>query len=97
MLNADYWGKGYATEALEAFMPLFFAHYSGGEQERFEYAEAHIDTDAVASQKVLLKSGFEFHEKRVKDFESLTLGWRDTLVHRIYRPKATTSQSPKMP
>ncbi|EMD85797.1 hypothetical protein COCC4DRAFT_34679 [Bipolaris maydis ATCC 48331] len=29
MFNASYWGKGYATEALRAFMPMFFEHYSG--------------------------------------------------------------------
>ena len=29
MFNASYWGYGYATEALRAFMPLFFGHYSG--------------------------------------------------------------------
>lgn len=29
MFNASYWGRGYATEALRAFMPLFFEHYSG--------------------------------------------------------------------
>lgn len=88
MFNASYWGRGYATEALRAFMPLFFEHFSGGEETRFEYAEAHTDTELVASQNVLTKTGFTLHEKREKDFENPLLGWRDTLVYRMYRPDA---------
>jgi RimJ/RimL family protein N-acetyltransferase len=86
MLNASYWGKGYATEALRAFMPLFFDHFSGGENERYEYAEAHTDPELSSSQHVLLKVGFQLYEKREKDFENPILGWRDTLVYRMTRP-----------
>ncbi|KAF1838406.1 acyl-CoA N-acyltransferase [Decorospora gaudefroyi] len=114
MFNAAYWGNGYATEALRAFMPLFFKHYSGreiasyecadvgdekdeaghgdkhanGMAPRFEYAEALTDTELVPSQNVLIKVGFRLHEKREKDFENPVLGWRDTLVYRMYRPDA---------
>ncbi|KAF2640215.1 acyl-CoA N-acyltransferase [Massarina eburnea CBS 473.64] len=88
MFNQNYWGKGYATEALKAFMPLFFDHFSGGEQGRFEYAEAHTDPELVASHNVLDKAGFKLHEKREKDFENPILGWRDTLIYRMYRPDA---------
>jgi RimJ/RimL family protein N-acetyltransferase len=86
MLNTEYWGKGYATEGLKAFLPLFFEHFSGGEQGRFEYAEAHTDPELVSSQNVLLKAGCEFFELREKDFENPILGWRDTLVYRVKRP-----------
>ncbi|KAF2625699.1 acyl-CoA N-acyltransferase [Macroventuria anomochaeta] len=86
MLNADYWGKGYATEAMRAFMPLFFDHFSGGEYERYEYAEAHTDPELESSQRVLRKVQFVLHEKREKDFENPILGWRDTLVFRMARP-----------
>jgi RimJ/RimL family protein N-acetyltransferase len=86
MLNADYWGKGYATEAFRAFLPLFFEHFSGGEQGRFEYAEAFVDPALVSSQSVLKKAGFELVEVRKNDFENPTLGWRDTNVYRLYRP-----------
>ena len=85
MLNADYWGKGYATEALRGFLPLFFDHFSGGEQPYYEYAEAHTDPELVSSQRVLRKAGFGFLEKRDKDFENPVLGMRDTLVYRLYR------------
>lgn len=88
MFNADYWGKGYATEALRAFMPLFFEHFSGDGYERFEYAEAHTDTELIVSQNVLKKTGFELFEKRERDFENPLLGWRDTLIYRMYRADA---------
>lgn len=85
MFNSEHWGKGYATEALRAFMPLFFAHYNGEEAEKFEYAVALTDTELVSSQHVLLKAGFRLHERRDKDFENPVLGTRDTLVFRMYR------------
>jgi RimJ/RimL family protein N-acetyltransferase len=88
MFNADYWGHGYATEALRAFIPLFFAHYSGGAHMDYEYAEALTDTENVNSHNVLLKAGFVLHEKREQDFENPVLGIRDTLVYRIGRVTA---------
>ncbi|KAH7118984.1 GNAT domain-containing protein [Dendryphion nanum] len=89
MLNHNYWGKGFATEALRAFLGLFFDHFSGGEQGRFEYAEAITDPELVASQNVLKKVGFELHEIREKDFENPVLGWRDSMFFRYQRPDAT--------
>ena len=97
MFNHNYWGKGYATEALRAFMPLFFDWYSGGAQGRFESAEAFTDTELVASQHVLDKVGFRFVEKREKDFENPVLGWRDTLVYRMDRPDAVIDLSQMRP
>jgi RimJ/RimL family protein N-acetyltransferase len=87
MLNASYWGRGYATEALRGFMPLFFDLFSGGEHERYEYAVALTDTELVSSQNVLSKVGFRLHETKEKDFDNPVLGLRDTLVYRMLRPK----------
>ncbi|KZM23823.1 uncharacterized protein EKO05_0001036 [Ascochyta rabiei] len=95
MLNADHWGKGYATEAMKAFMPLFFDHFSGGDNEKYEYAEAHTDPELESSQRVLRKVGFELFEKRYQDFENPILGWRDTLVFRMARPDSQSSVTPK--
>ncbi len=86
MFNADYWGRGYATEALRAFLPLFFEHYSGGKNECFDFALALTDTELVSSQNVLKKVGFTLYERREKDFENPVLGTRDTLFFRMYRP-----------
>jgi RimJ/RimL family protein N-acetyltransferase len=86
MLNAGFWGKGYATEALRAFLPLFFEHFAGGNEPYYEYAEAHTDPELISSQSVLRKVGFEFVEKREKDFENPVLGLRDTMVYRLARP-----------
>ncbi|KAH7075209.1 GNAT domain-containing protein [Paraphoma chrysanthemicola] len=84
MFNSSYWGKGYATEALRGFMPMFFEHY-----KEDAYAEALADTELFSSQSVLLKAGFKLHEKREKDFENPILGLRDTLVFRMERPMST--------
>ncbi|KAF2032095.1 acyl-CoA N-acyltransferase [Setomelanomma holmii] len=86
MFNSSYWGKGYATEALRGFIPMFFEHYLD-----FAYAEALTDTELVSSQSVLLKAGFKLHDRRDKDFENPVLGLRDTLVYRMDRPAGAVS------
>ncbi|CAN9189759.1 unnamed protein product [Alternaria alternata] len=122
MFNASYWGHGYATEALRAFMPLFFEHYSGRDlanympevlgraahngntkdehvegddriirnrlAPRYDYAEAHTDTELASSQNVLEKVGFKLHEKRENDFDNPVLGLRSTYIYRMYRTAA---------
>lgn len=119
MFNASYWGYGYATEALRAFMPVFFEHYSGRDRAnyvpedfgqaihnentgnenlegddrnnrnrlapRYDYAEAHTDTELASSQNVLEKVGFRLHEKRENDFNNPVLGLRSTYIYRMYR------------
>jgi RimJ/RimL family protein N-acetyltransferase len=80
MLNYTYWGKGYATEALQAFLPLFFGHY-----QEAEYAEALTDPELASSRNVLRKAGFVVVEERKGDFENPVLGVRDTVVWRIGR------------
>ena len=55
------------------------------ERQYFAFAEAHTDTELLASQNVLRKAGFELWEKREKDFENPMLGWRDTLIFRMER------------
>ncbi|KAF2802126.1 acyl-CoA N-acyltransferase [Mytilinidion resinicola] len=84
MINAEYWGKGYASEALQGYMPIFFDHYSG--EERHDFADALVDTTHAPSRRVLEKAGFKLLEIRERDFKSPTQGIRDTCVYRMARP-----------
>ena len=81
-------GKGYATEALLAFIPAFFAHMSATNPTAtsINYICAETDQDNIGSQKVLLKCGFEFVERLVGGFDSPVLGLRDSVVYRVARP-----------
>jgi RimJ/RimL family protein N-acetyltransferase len=85
MFKSEFWGKGYATEALRGFLPLFFDHYPGGGETYNEFAQANTDSELIKSQNVLTKTGFVLYEKRIKNFQSPTLGWRDIWVYRKYR------------
>lgn len=51
--------------------------------------QAETDADNIASQKVLLKCGFQLVETLANAFDSPTLGLRDTLVYKIARPGMT--------
>ena len=88
-------GKGYATEALHAYLAAYFAHVPSPTSTTtpgalgFDYVQAETDAENIASQKVLLKSGFQLVEKLVNAFDSPALGVRDTLVYKIARPGMT--------
>jgi RimJ/RimL family protein N-acetyltransferase len=83
MINADYWGQGYASEALLGFMPAFFDHYSG--QERHDFAEALVDSTHTPSRRVLEKAGFALVEVKKQDFKSPSQGLRDMCVYRAWK------------
>jgi hypothetical protein len=48
--------------------------------------QAETDSENIASQKVLLKTGCSLVETLVNSFDSPSLGLRDTLVYRVARP-----------
>ncbi|KAI7158153.1 hypothetical protein KC316_g15482 [Hortaea werneckii] len=93
IINSDYGGKGYATEALGALIPELFSRMpavsSGTQSLGFDYIEALTDSENIASQKVLEKCGFTFCETCSQNFEHPVLGIRDTAVYRIARPSNT--------
>jgi RimJ/RimL family protein N-acetyltransferase len=51
MINYDYWGKGYASEALGAFLDLRF----GSEDPKTEEVVAKVDIENWASIRILRK------------------------------------------
>lgn len=59
MFDMASWGHGYATEALQAYLPELFKHAPSR-----EFVDAAIIEGNIASQRVLEKCGFirEFHE-----------------------------------
>ncbi|KAE8351831.1 GNAT domain-containing protein [Aspergillus coremiiformis] len=77
------WGWGFATEALRAFVNLFWTC-----KPQFNLLEAYCDTENEASIKVLRKCGFKLVEVTRGDY---VLPWmtpsnRDTMRFRLVRP-----------
>lgn len=81
------WGLGFATEALSAFLELFWK-----ERPEFEHLEAWVDEENSASSNVLRKCGFRLVETLKGDY---TLKWmvpelRNSLHFRARRSDSTT-------
>ncbi|KAK5124367.1 hypothetical protein LTR85_001584 [Meristemomyces frigidus] len=91
LVDPDYAGKGYATEALRALIPRLFERMPPASERGVgcDYIEASTDSENWASQRVLEKCAFTYCETRLQDFENPTLGLRDTTVFRIPRPGKT--------
>lgn len=82
LFSPTYAGKGYATEALLAFTPALFA-VMPVEQT---FAEAHVDTENVASIKLLERCGWQrWGEVEERAYTSPLLGLRDSVCYRIAR------------
>lgn len=78
------WGRGYATEALTAYMSVYWDH-----AKSINAVVAMVDPENTPSIKVLEKCGFVAVEYLVKNIVLPALGTRDTLILRIERPRAT--------
>lgn len=81
------WGFGFATEALNAFVQLYWQA-----KPQFDVLEAYCDTENEASVKVLRKCGFTFEEQIEGDY---VLPWmepslRSSLRFRVTRPLIET-------
>ena len=59
------WGKGYATEALDAWVKLYWSKFPGGHptlnEEEKQYLKALTGPGGDASRAVLKKCGFQWH------------------------------------
>jgi len=91
IFDEQYWGKGYATEALRAFLDTYWATYPTGlpgvSNEIRHHLEAHVHEGNIASEKILAKMGFlKFGEAETGAHGGFTT---ETLF-RIERPPAKT-------
>jgi len=62
-VGEEYWGKGYATEALNKILD------KGFNELNFTRIQAHVFEGNIASEKLLLKCGFEY-ERFLKNFHN---------------------------
>lgn len=63
----EYWGRGLATELARAGLAYFLEH------TRIPEIYGVTETPNTASQKVLLKAGFEYHSTRVEEGKELII------------------------
>jgi RimJ/RimL family protein N-acetyltransferase len=59
-IDHEYWGKGYATEALRQFLKLLFKRF------KFKRIEGHAFSHNTGSQKVMLKNGLKYEGEKKK-------------------------------
>lgn len=79
ILHPDYWGQGFATEALTAVIAHIFAYHP------FEALRADIDPRNEASIRLLERLGFtESH--RAKRTWKIGEEWCDSVYYRLNRP-----------
>jgi len=81
IIAPDLWGRGFATEAVRAFLPHAFARHPD-----CAAITADIDPRNTASARVLEKSGFEVtgHEKNTFCING---EWSDSTYYRLTRPE----------
>ncbi|MEO8447958.1 MAG: GNAT family N-acetyltransferase [bacterium] len=53
-MGEEYWGKGYATEALNKILDIGF------NELKFDRIQAHVFEGNIPSEKLLLRCGFEY-------------------------------------
>lgn len=93
LFDEPYWGRGYATETLSAYIQLYWDHFPHGlpglQPEEQNILMAGVVEGNVASERVLLKVGFK--ECGKGKYETVR-GLVDDTTFRIERPgKAAVS------
>ena len=81
LIHPEYWGQGYATEMVSAFIKALWVGVPDVEKVR-----ACVDSENGGSLRVLEKC--EFREVRRGEYENKTLGVREEVVFEIVRPLA---------
>ncbi|PPQ71159.1 hypothetical protein CVT24_009840 [Panaeolus cyanescens] len=96
ILHPDYWGKGYAREALVAILDRYFADITEVPQDTQPKegeivvngkVKADIDPRNAASIKLLTRLGFVEVGRAEKTFET-HLGWCDSVYLELSKPEA---------
>ena len=80
LIHPEYWGRGYATEAIKAFLDGLWEGVRDVEK-----VTGFVDSENVGSVRVLEKCGFR--EGRREKYENKTLGEREEVVFEIQRPE----------
>jgi RimJ/RimL family protein N-acetyltransferase len=90
LTNADYFGKGYATEAFNAFLSEFFNHMPVKREDGcgLDFVEGWTDIQNWQSRRVLEKSGFTYCET-VPDPDNALRGPSEISIYRKTRPGKT--------
>ncbi|KAK4498101.1 hypothetical protein PRZ48_010757 [Zasmidium cellare] len=93
LIRTDRAGKGYATEALRAFLPAYFERVPPASEggTGVDFIEGYVDVENKASQRVLDKCGFTLCESLPGEIENL-MGLRDVLLYRCPRPGRTLEE-----
>nr|WP_245780802.1 GNAT family protein [Gracilibacillus orientalis] len=78
VLNKNYWGNGFASEAIKEVIKFGF------ESVHLNRIEGGCDTDNIGSGKVMLKAGFEY-EGTLRKNEFIKGEFRDTKVFSILK------------
>jgi len=68
MLHVDFWGKGYMTEALQAFVGKNGIFWDLKERSHIKSLVARIDTENIGSMKTIAKVGAREGELLKKDY-----------------------------
>ena len=94
MIHPDCKGKGYATEALQAFIPKYWDRIPPANEDGtgHDLLEGYTDSENWASHRILEKCGFIRCETAVGDFENPSMGLRDTVAFRLPRPGKTLAE-----
>jgi RimJ/RimL family protein N-acetyltransferase len=86
MYHPSSWGKGYATEALSAFVKAFFE-----KRPQEECILAETDVNNAGSRNVLQKVGFV--EIRRETFDNPTMGPQAAVVYELKRGNLRAAKS----
>ncbi len=84
-LGSAYWGKGYAFEALSAFVEWVVL------EQNFHRLEAKIDPDNFSSIKLIEKLGFK-KEGLLRDYEKIGLHYYDVFMYSKIKEPENASQ-----